>query len=56
MGGLHPDPRYKEILGRISFLEVYFRNSKVHDKKPSISGYGFLCQNCTKTHLQATGT
>ena len=41
---------------RTSFLEVYFRKSKMLRKNPSVSGYGCLCQKSAKTHLRASGT
>jgi hypothetical protein len=50
-----PDPRCKEILGRTSFLEVYFRSSKVHGQNTSVSGYGFLCQIALKRTYEHMG-
>jgi hypothetical protein len=49
------DYRYKEMLGRTSFLEVYFRNSKFMARNPVYQGTDFgveIALKRTYKHLE----
>jgi hypothetical protein len=46
------DHRYKEMLGRTSFLEVYFRNSKFMARNPVYQGMNFGVEIVLKRTFQ----
>jgi hypothetical protein len=49
------DHRYKEILGRTSFLEVYFRNSKFMARNPVYQGMDFCVEIALKRTYEHLG-